>query len=138
MPFSQFTDDLADIKTTATSQGNLFNDATAKGWLVQFTAAGTANIWRITSGTSAGLASALPTFTTAECNSSATYTKTINNFSVMWFMQPVVIGSSDNPCHDVGRAGLGGRWAGHHRRRRRRLRRAATSPTRRAATTPSV
>ena len=102
VPFSQFTDDLASIKTTATAQGNLFNDAAAKGWLVQFTAAGTANIWRITSGTSSGLASALPTFTTAECNSSATYTKTINNFSVMWFTQPVVIGSSDNPCTTSG------------------------------------
>jgi hypothetical protein len=102
VPFSQFTDDLADIKTTATAQGNLFNDATAKGWLVQFTATGQANIWRITSGTSAGLASALPTFTTAECNSSATYSRTINNFSVMWFTQPVVIGSSDNPCTTTG------------------------------------
>jgi hypothetical protein len=102
VPFSQFTDDLADIKAAATSQGNLFNDATAKGWLVQLTAAGQANVWRITSGTSAGLASTLNTLSTAECNSSTTYSRTINNFSVMWFTQPVVIGSGDNPCTTTG------------------------------------
>ena len=102
VPFSQFTDDLADIKTTATAQGNLFNDAAAKGWLVQFTAAGKANIWRITSGTSSGLASTLNTLSTTECNSSTTYSKTLTNFSVMWFTQPVVIGSVYNPCATTG------------------------------------
>ena len=98
VPFSQFTDDLANIKTAATAQGNLFDDSTAKGWLVQFTAAGRANIWRITSGTSAGLASTLSTLSAGECNSSTTYSRTLTNFSVMWFVQPVVIGSGVNPC----------------------------------------
>ena len=102
VPFSQFTDDLADIKTTATSQGNLFNETSAKGWLVQFTAAGKANIWKITSGTSSGLASTLNTLSATECNSSTTYSKTLTNFSVMWFTQPVVIGSGDNPCATTG------------------------------------
>ena len=97
VPFSQFTDDLASIKTAATAQGNLFDDSTAKGWLVQFTAAGKANIWRITSGTSAALASTL-TLSAADCNSSTTYSRTLTNFSVMWFVQPVVIGSGVNPC----------------------------------------
>jgi hypothetical protein len=94
IPFGQFTDDLADIRAAATAQSNLFDSSTAKAWLVQLTAAGTANIWIVTSGNpSSNLA-----LSSSDCSSSATYSRTVTNYTLMWFVQPVVIGSGTNPC----------------------------------------
>jgi hypothetical protein len=89
--FSQFQTDLSTIEDAALTQGNRFDDASLDGWLLQFTSAGQANVWKITDAADVGSA------ITVNCSSKQT--RTVTNATLMYFVQPVVVGTGYDPCN---------------------------------------
>lgn len=99
VPFSSFANDLTDIEAAALAQGNRFDAADARGWLVQPVANGRINVWKITS---VPLGEELASVTTmagmVDCASATTWSRATSNYILMWFAQPVVVGTGTNPC----------------------------------------
>jgi hypothetical protein len=88
--FSTFQSSLTTIRDAAISQSLYFDDSSLDGWLVQFVSGGTVNIWKITN-TSNGLGRDF----TLNCTKQ---TKSITSYTLMYFNQPVVVGTGSNPC----------------------------------------
>lgn len=89
--FSNFTQDLTDIRAAAQATGVYRTAADATGWMVQFLATGQVRIWKIT-GATGDLGASIPTL---QCPETVTVPAGNQPF-YMYFEQSVVMGNGAN------------------------------------------
>lgn len=95
--FSNFTQDLTDIRAAAQATGIYRTAADATGWMVQFLSTGQARIWKIT-GNTGDLSNSIPTL---QCPETVTVPAGNQPF-YMYFEQSVVIGNGANETDACG------------------------------------